>query len=172
MIKETKRLLALDLASKCGYAFVDIVGRTKPAVNPAFAGWWDLRPKPGESRGMRFIRFENYIIEVGPDMIVSEAVKGPFRSSPAALLQGGLASTLAVYCEKNDIPYADVPVGTIKRRATGKGNAKKEDMIEAANREFAAGLDVKNVGKGDDDVADALWICQIAIEDFAKIWYE
>ena len=62
----------------------------------------------------------------------------------------------AAHCEHHDIPYSGVPVGTIKRHATGKGNAPKEAMIAAAR------------GRGfspvDDNEADAIAILLWALE--------
>ncbi len=46
--------------------------------------------------------------------------------------QHGRVATLTAWAELRGIPYEGVPVGTIKRHATGKGNAAKEAMIAAA----------------------------------------
>jgi Holliday junction resolvasome RuvABC endonuclease subunit len=54
-----------------------------------------------------------------------------------------------------------VPVGTIKKAATGKGNASKADMIAAAKR---AGCFTE-----DDNEADAFWIAKWAVAEAAKI---
>jgi hypothetical protein len=37
-----------------------------------------------------------------------------------------------IWCEERGIPYEAVPVGTLKKFWTGKGNASKGEMIEAA----------------------------------------
>ncbi|MFM7256119.1 MAG: hypothetical protein ACKO3C_10850, partial [Betaproteobacteria bacterium] len=52
------------------------------------------------------------------------------------------------WCEHHSIPYKGVPVGPIKKHATGKGNAGKAEIITAAK---ARGFDP--VG---DNHADAL----------------
>ena len=66
-------------------------------------------------------------------------------------------ATLTSWCEHHKIPYQGVPVGTIKKHATGKGNASKEDMIAAM------------VGMGyqvtDDNVADALALLHWALSE-------
>jgi hypothetical protein len=49
----------------------------------------------------------------------------------AAHVYGGLLATLTAWCERHQIPYQGVPVGTIKRHATGKGNAGKAEVIAA-----------------------------------------
>jgi len=40
-------------------------------------------------------------------------------------------AVLTAWCEENKIAYEGVPVGTIKKFTTGKGNAPKTAMVEA-----------------------------------------
>jgi len=73
----------------------------------------------------------------------------------AAHVYGGLLATLSAWCEHHRIPYQGVPVGTIKRHATGKGNASKAEVIAALQ---AAGHVVN-----DDNEADALAVMSWAL---------
>ena len=74
----------------------------------------------------------------------------------AAHVFGGLLATLTAWAEAGGIPYQGVPVGTIKRHATGKGNAPKPAMIAAIrSRGFAP---------ADDNEADAIAILLWALE--------
>lgn len=66
----------------------------------------------------------------------------------AAHVYGGFVGALTMWCEEKQIPYSCVPVGTIKKTWTGKGNASKQDMINVA---IESGFDVS-----DDNQADAL----------------
>ena len=68
---------------------------------------------------------------------------------------GGYLAHLTAWAEANRIPYQGVPVGTIKRHATGKGNADKASVIAA----------VKALGfaPADDNEADALALLHWAI---------
>jgi Holliday junction resolvasome RuvABC endonuclease subunit len=68
-------------------------------------------------------------------------------------------ATLTAWCEHHKIPYQGVPVGTIKKHATGKGNAGKEDMIKAMQ---ALGHPVT-----DDNEADALALLHWSLEQHA-----
>ena len=63
---------------------------------------------------------------------------------------------VTAWCEHHQIPYEAVPVGTIKRHATGKGNASKAAMIDAMH---ARGFD-----PADDNEADALALLGWALE--------
>jgi Holliday junction resolvasome RuvABC endonuclease subunit len=49
----------------------------------------------------------------------------------AALVYGGLLATLSAWYERHQIPYQGVPVGIIKRHATGRDNASKVEVISA-----------------------------------------
>ncbi|SFM91671.1 hypothetical protein SAMN05421863_106912 [Nitrosomonas communis] len=65
-------------------------------------------------------------------------------------------ATLTAWCEHHNIPYQGVPVGTIKKHATGKGNASKDEMIAS----------VRELGHApiDDNEADALALLHWALE--------
>ena len=65
-------------------------------------------------------------------------------------------ATLTAWCEHHCIAYQGVPVGTTKRHATGKGNADKAAMIDAAR--------AKGFSPADDNEADAIAILLWAIE--------
>ena len=74
----------------------------------------------------------------------------------AAHVYGGLLATLSAWCEHHNLPYQGVPVGTIKRHATGKGNANKDEVIKAMQ---LLGHSVK-----DDNEADALALLHWALD--------
>jgi Holliday junction resolvasome RuvABC endonuclease subunit len=63
---------------------------------------------------------------------------------------------LTAWCEHHQIPYQGVPVGTIKKHATGKGNAGKSDMIAA--------MVAKGFRPADDNEADALALLHWAMD--------
>jgi Holliday junction resolvasome RuvABC endonuclease subunit len=65
-------------------------------------------------------------------------------------------ATLTAWAELRGIPYQGVPVGTIKRHATGRGNADKEAMIAAAR--------ARGFSPADDNEADAIAILHWAME--------
>jgi Holliday junction resolvasome RuvABC endonuclease subunit len=58
--------------------------------------------------------------------------------------------TLAAVCEEHGIRCVGIPVTTIKKYATGKGNATKEEMMDFARR--------RGFNPVDDNSADALAI--------------
>jgi Holliday junction resolvasome RuvABC endonuclease subunit len=83
----------------------------------------------------------------GLDMIVYEQVRR-HAGTDASHAYGGWLAILSAWCEQNSIAYEGVPVGTIKRYATGKGNADKAAMIAA--------MRARGFAPADDNEADAL----------------
>jgi hypothetical protein len=70
------------------------------------------------------------------------------RGVAAAHAYGGFLGHLTAWAEVNKIPYRGVPVATIKRHATGKGNANKDAMMAAAR--------ARGFSPTDDNEADAV----------------
>lgn len=68
----------------------------------------------------------------------------------AAHVYGGLVSAFTALCEEREVPYQGQPVGTVKKLATGKGNASKAAMIAAAEERWSVACE--------EDEADALWV--------------
>lgn len=144
-------ILALDLGTKCGWAS----NYLKPS-----SGVWDLKNKLTESIGMRYIRFGGYLSNCGlADIVVYEEVHN-HRAVDAAHVFGGLQAILQTFCLESKIEYRGIGVGTIKKWATGNGNAKKDAMI------CAAALKFKGVNVIDDNHADALWLLDYATKSF------
>jgi Holliday junction resolvasome RuvABC endonuclease subunit len=66
----------------------------------------------------------------------------------AAHVYGGYLAILQMYCAEKGIECIGVPVGTIKKHITGKGNATKQEVIDAVQE---MGYSPK-----DDNEADAI----------------
>ncbi|CDO46855.1 phage related protein [Bartonella henselae] len=85
-------------------------------------------------------------------MVYFEEVRRHIRID-AAHVYGGLLATLTAWCEYHQIPYEGIPVGTIKKKMTGKGNASKEEIIKV--------VCAKGHAPCDDNEADALAILHV-----------
>ena len=148
----TNTLLALDLGTTTGWALRTPDGSTT-------SGSESFRPQRFEGGGMRFLRFKRWLDEQrghgGIDALYFEEVRRHV-STDAAHAYGGFLATLTAWCERHGIPYSGVPVGTIKKHATGKGNASKDEVIAAIR---AAGHT-----PADDNEADALALLRWAVE--------
>jgi len=117
--------LALDLGSKTGWALWQPDGTIT-------SGMVEFKPRRFEGGGMRYLRFKRWLEEMKQydvDTIVFEEVRN-HKGVDAAHAYGGFMATLTAFCEHHDVPYLGIPVGTIKRHATGKGNASKAEVLE------------------------------------------
>jgi Holliday junction resolvasome RuvABC endonuclease subunit len=138
-------LLALDLGTQTGWAL-----RTQEGL--VISGSASFKPGRFEGGGMRFLRFKRWLTEIkqsadGIDAVYFEEVRR-HAGVDAAHAYGGFLAHLTAWCEHHQIAYQGVPVGTIKKHATGRGNASKNDMIEA--------MRAKGFHPVDDNEADAL----------------
>lgn len=144
--------LALDLGTTTGWAL-----QTRDAhITHGFVSFKSQRFEGG---GMRFLRFKHWLAEIKTmtgeiNAVYFEEVRRHVGVD-AAHVYGGLMATLTTWCEHHRIPYQGVPVGTIKKHATGKGNAGKAEVIAAMR---ALGHPVT-----DDNEADALAILHWAL---------
>lgn len=145
-------VLAIDLGTTTGWA---LRGRDQQIAH----GFISLKPQRFEGGGMRYLRFKRWLSELR-DMatdihtVYFEEVRR-HAGVDAAHVYGGLMATLTTWCEHHKVPYQGVPVGTIKKHATGKGNAGKDEVIAA--------MRAKGHPVTDDNEADALAILHWAI---------
>jgi len=150
-------VLALDLGTCTGWALQERSGRICSGSQP-------FRPQRYEGGGMRFLRFQRWLTELSHspassnqlliDQLVFEEVRR-HAGVDAAHAYGGFLGQLGCFCEHHRIPYQGVPVGTIKRFITGRGNASKAEVLAAVRQ-----LGYQPV---DDNEADALALLHWAI---------
>lgn len=114
---------------------------------------------------MIWLRFRTWLDEIYHydarriDMIAFEEVRRHIGTA-AAHSYGGYLSNLTAWAEGRKIPYIGVPVGTIKRHITGRGNANKDMVIGAL------------IGMGflpkDDNEADALALLDYTMRNVVR----
>lgn len=146
--------LALDLGTNTGFA------ATSENGGVFIVGSWCFKPSRHESEGVRYLRFQQELArfhQASPvTRVFYEAVER-HAGTVAAHVYGGLRGVLVAFCEAQTpkVPYEGVPVGTIKKFWTGKGNATKDMMVATA---VANGFEVDN-----DNEADAIAILKWAL---------
>ena len=125
-----KNILALDLGTQTGFAQC----YTENGKLKVEGGSVSFKPQKYDGAGMRYLKFVNWLDQLtiynNIDAVYYESVRKHIGID-AAHVYGGLMATLASWCEKRKIPYAGVPVGTIKKHITGSGNASKDEVIAA-----------------------------------------
>ena len=146
-------ILALDLGTTTGWAL-------RPRDEQIAHGFVCLKPQRFEGGGMRYLRFKRWLTEINGaasdiHAVYFEEVRA-HAGVDAAHVYGGLMATLTTWCEHRNVPYQGVPVGTIKKHATGKGNAGKDEVIAA--------MRAKGHPVTDDNEADALALLHWAID--------
>ncbi|CUH64619.1 hypothetical protein TL5118_00948 [Thalassovita autumnalis] len=148
-----RSILALDLGTTTGWALRGFDGLIT-------SGTASFKPGRYDGGGMRYLRFTNWLTELdrlsGPIATIWFEEVRRHAGTDAAHVYGGLMASLTSWGELRGIPYEGVPVGTIKRHATGKGNANKVAMIAAAQ--------ARGFSPTDDNEADAIAILHWAIE--------
>ena len=148
-------ILALDIATLCGYAHS--CGRS---------GTWDLSAKKDESVGIRLFKLRANLNIIknsfGVDLVVFEQVMhgGPNGQRPM-IVQAELQGVMKLWCEEHVIEYKGYGPNVIKKHATGKGNAKKAMMVDAACVRW------KRVFQdSDENEVDALWLLDLGMKEF------
>ena len=146
-------ILALDLGTSTGWALRNEYGSI-------ISGTAKFQPRRFEGGGMRYLRFKHWLTETKNVVGVINAVYFEevrrHIGVDAAHAYGGFLAHLTAWCEHHSIPYEGIPVGTIKKHATGKGNADKDAMIAA--------MRVKGHAPEDDNEADALALLHWALD--------
>lgn len=145
-------VLALDLGTTTGWAIQYEDGRIE-------SGYVSFKPKKNDGYGVRYIKFQKWLeIEFGGivDKVCFEMVRG-HTGVNASHIYGGWLAYLSAWCEINRVQLDFVEVKTLKKFATGNGNAGKPEMIAAAQ---VAGFDVT-----DDNQADAIHLLRYAISN-------
>ena len=149
----TMTIFALDLGTQTGWALTSRDGSIT-------SGSQSFKPHRFEGGGMRFLRFKRWLTDIkqcndGIDQVVFEEVRRHVGVD-AAHAYGGFMGQLTAWCEHHQIPYQGIPVGTIKKHATGKGNASKDEMV--------ASVRARGHAPTDDNEADAIALLYLARE--------
>jgi Holliday junction resolvasome RuvABC endonuclease subunit len=124
------------------------------------SGTVSFRPSRYDGGGICYLRFRSWLESISTaaadiGVVHFEEVRR-HAGTDAAHIYGGFLAILTSWCEPRSIAYQGVPVGTIKRFITGKGNAEKQPVIEAVR--------ARGFSPADDNEADAIAILLWAIE--------
>ena len=154
---KNKKILALDLGTKTGWAVY-------LADQKILSGTENFKSTRFEGGGMRYLRFKSWFDEMnklsdGVDQIFFEEVRRHIGVD-AAHAYGGFLAHLSFWCEEKQIPYLGIPIGTIKKHITGKGNASKSHIISKITE--------MGFSPQDDNEADALALLDFVIKDLVR----
>lgn len=154
------KILGIDTGASCGWAAGDGSG-------PLASGTWNLAPRPGDSPGVRYILLRTHLEEIlraYPDLGLVVCERAHHRGGAATQYAYGYLAHVESWCAERTIEHAVVHSGTLKKHATGRGNAKKDEMRAAGAKRWADRL---HRGTSHDEV-DALWILDWARTVFGE----
>ncbi len=148
------RVIGLDL-SITATGICDSLGRTSTVGGPSHEGDRRIRTITEAAMHATFYREplplhmpgEWYVNVVNLVVIEGLAIHGPGGAMAAAQLMGALKLRLI----EDGVRYVEIPPSTLKKFATGKGNATKPDMAVALYKR--AGIELAN-----DNEVDAWWL--------------
>jgi len=144
-------IIGIDPGTHCGWCVLNLETGERIA-----SGVWDLSVRRHEGGGMRYLRARQMLrqlIDASPPVALLYEEVAAHKGSDAAHVYGGIVGQVTSLCEERGIPYKGMPVGTVKKYASGKGNCGKPEMIAAAIERWH--FDV-----ADDNEADALWVAE------------
>ena len=152
------KILALDFGQKCGWA-IGAPGNT--GVILSVSDTENFKRRASDSRGMVFVRFDKWINEMlsehKPAMVVHE--RPHLRGRAASEVLNGMLAFMVKACRIHGVQYTDCPSTTLKKFATGKGNASKDKMMEAYREKWKK-------DPVDDNECDARWLLEWGQQEF------
>lgn len=165
-------ILALDMATSTGWALMDRKGVVTSGVQRFDLG-------RGESSGMRFLRFRRWLAEMlelgfaddegdGRAVHVIAFERAHHRGGPATEVGVGLMTTMLSEAARVGCETLPVHTATLKQHATGKGNASKEEMRQAAGDKWFGAPGYRLPERPEaftDDEADALCVLSWALDE-------
>jgi Holliday junction resolvasome RuvABC endonuclease subunit len=153
-------LLALDLGTRTGWALLEN-DRLESGVDT-----FDVRR--GESPGTRYMRFNRWLEEFTADRIhpysrrrieLIAYEQSHNRGGAATEVAAGFTTRVQELCARYGIEHVAVHSARLKKWTTGRGNAKKPDMMEAVARRWRR--------VEDDNEADAVALLHYALAELA-----
>jgi len=149
---ESMKILALDLATKTGWA-TNAHGKRSGTV--------EFPVKRGESPGMRFLRCRAWLCEtlklLGGEIDIIVYEQAHHRGGAATSVAIGLITEVQAFAAEHGIELMNAHASTLKKFATGNGRASKTDMISAAK--------AKGWNPEDDNEADAAMLLEYALSE-------
>jgi Holliday junction resolvasome RuvABC endonuclease subunit len=146
------RIIGIDPGAKaCGWA-VWIDGKV---VRCGVLGLAAKKDEDEADRWHKFGRHLDALLAGGCDLLAYELVVKHFAAG-AAQVYGGFKALILERARRADVDPLGINLMTVKKRATGHGDADKTRMLEAARFQWP-GLEIEK-----HDAADACWIAETA----------
>lgn len=152
------KVVGLDLSLKAtGIARYD--GMTMTLSGEAYTGAERLRALREGVLLMTGVVGQEAFDTERPDLVCIEGYS--FNSRNGGERLGELGGVIRLALHENQMPWVEITPAKVKKLATGKGNAAKEEVFAAAIRRL-------NYKGSSLDEADALWVREIALQHFGE----
>lgn len=163
------RLLALDLGTKTGIAHNlngDIQAETLVLATAKEVTAWG-KTRETRRRDPRVLRFYQHLCSFPrPDVVVFEDVQ--FSSYTLQVQMWASLRTSVWLAFGSEVTIESVPVTTLKKFATGAGNADKVGMKNNLHLQHPEWKGAKL----DDNAVDALWLFYWGLQTFSRMNYD
>lgn len=178
-------VMGLDLGTKTGYsaAFVPMIRPLRIERLTIYQGQFDLSLGAFDTRGIIAITLRAFLNKALPALLFYEDVKytppeGMQRMSASAVMAraantveffGGLKMVISEWGEVTNTPCRGIPIGTIKKRATGLGNAGKPAMVQAHNALFGTDFPANDTDpEGYTNIVDSAYALLVGLEEYVE----
>lgn len=143
-------ILGLDPANRTGYAH-----------SGGHRGVWEITNKRDKHPGRRLERLRSLLFQIkrthGIDLIACEDASFGSLNQNTAAMHNELRGVIKLFAAEIEVPVTLYKPTQVKKWLTGKGNAKKPEMIRWVAERF-------NITTDDDNLADAVAILEMARE--------
>lgn len=157
-VHEDMRVLGLDLSlTSTGVAHVD--GTPDRLAPPRLTGMERLAWLRSEVH--RLVLQQRLTSERLVDLVVIEGYAMGSKRQSHSYATGELGGVIRLMLHTSLIPYVEVAPASLKKYATGKGNASKDEVLAEAIRRL-------QYQGANNDEADAMWLRQMALCAYAE----
>lgn len=151
-------ILGLDMATKTGWCLMDFQGKV------IASGVQDFSKRRGESNGLMFLRFRNWLYDSfnhSTKITIVAYERAHMRGGAATEVCMGLQTHAQSFSADVGAEMAPVPTTTLKKWATGSGRADKDAMKYRA---------ASFIGRDpvDDNEADAILVAAWAWGEYGN----
>lgn len=149
------RILSLDLATQTGWAM--LANGVLTSGTEGFHRYAGCKSKPADHAGQSYLSFQRWLRDKittdKPSQIVFEEPMGHLKSAQARNVLVGFRGVLMVNAAYYGVLVTGYTQTAVKKFATGRGNAKKPEMLAWARDAFG---DVE-----DENQSDALAVLHL-----------
>jgi crossover junction endodeoxyribonuclease RuvC len=159
------KVAAFDLSlTQTGFAVVHADAPMPGGVHVENADVGTIRASSTGMLRLDYIRKQVLQRADGAHLVVLEGYAyGQARGTSQAHSMGEIGGVIRLSLWRQGIPFVDIAPAKLKKYATGKGNAGKDEMLASAIRRLA-------YEGANNNEADALWLLHMGLDAYGRGW--